>query len=1403
MKTTVVRLLLALIVLCAVTIKVEASSLLWTNTAGGDWSVAANWSPNQVPVSGDDVIITNSGDYIITNTTAVTLDQLTLGGNTNGTQTLIMSSLTLSSIGMVSSNGVLNWNGGTINGALTVGQGGMLNLTNNSALSIFGSITNIGTVNWSAGSISGFGPPSYRGVIYNAGLWNAQFDGSVNLSSGQPLFINVGTFRKSGGTGTTTVGWNFNSIGSFDVQTGSLSISTWANDSTLNGNYTGVISVSDTNATILVASNAVLNWSGGTMQGTMTVAQGGVMNVTNAATYTIFSSFTNNGTVNWSAGNINGFGPPGYNGLIYNAGLWNAQFDGTLNLSSGAPVFINAGTFRKSAGTGNTTIGWNFTSIGTIDTQTGSLSCSTWAGNSILNGNYTGTINIQDTNATVLVASNAVLNWNSGTLSGALTVGQGGVLNFTNDSTFTIFGSLTNNGTVNWLAGNINGYGPPSYHGFIYNAGLWDAKSDRTLGVNSGTPTFVNAGTFRKSAGTGVTTIYWNFTSTGILDVQTGSLSTSAWTGDNTLNGNYKGSISVNSNSTVTVPANVTVDWTSGTIADGGSLNVSSNGVINWGGGTMSGALTVAEGGVLNITNNSTYTIFGSITNNGTVNWSAGNINGYGPPTYKGFIYNAGLWNAQFDGTLGINSGTPTFINTGTFRKSGGTGNTTVNWSFNSTGAFDTQTGSFSSSSWIGDNVLNGNYTGTINLSDTNVTVLVASNAVLNWNSGSISGSLTMAQGGILNLTNDTTFIIFGALTNNGTVNWLAGTLNGYGPPTYHGFIYNTGLWNAQSDRTLGINSGTPTFINAGTFRKIGGAGTTTVYWNFTNSVGMLDAQTNTISLGGNYDLSGGTLNFGLNDLTHYGIIHLSSSPAALTGTLSANLNNGYVPATGSSFSVLTYSSKTGAFTNFDLPFPVAWQTNYGGTAFTLTVLNVRPVLQTIATQNFDELTTLNINATATDMDSGQSLTYGLVSGPHGLTVSPSGVISWTPDETQGPSSNIVFVQVTDNGTPTLSATNSFVVTVNEINVPPQLTVPIDQSVNELTTLSVSASATDSDIPTNPLSFALVSPPRGMTINTSTGAISWTPAEDQGPGVYPIHVVVTDLNTNAINQQSFSVTNSFTVTVNEVNTSPVLTLPPNADINELVPYSANATATDSDIPANPLRFTLVSGPVGLTVSPTGAISWTPTEQDGPSTNTVTIAVTDTNLAAVNATSLSVTNSYQIVVREVNTAPVLIPIGDSTVNPGQTISFTATATDADVPTNILTFSLLSPPAGATINSGTGLFNWRPTIAQANTTNTVKVKVTDDGSPNLSATNSFTVVVKQLGGVTLTPLGFTGGQFKMQVDGTTGPDYIIMASDSVTTNFTDVMTNVSPATPFQYTDTNAFSATNHFYRVRLSP
>ena len=154
------------------------------------------------------------------------------------------------------------------------------------------------------------------------------------------------------------------------------------------------------------------------------------------------------------------------------------------------------------------------------------------------------------------------------------------------------------------------------------------------------------------------------------------------------------------------------------------------------------------------------------------------------------------------------------------------------------------------------------------------------------------------------------------------------------------------------------------------------------------------------------------------------------------------------------------------------------------------------------------------------------------------------------------------------------------------------------------------------------------------------GVITWTPTEAQGPGVYTFTISVVDNRVPVL-----FATNYFTVTVNEVNTPPVLTVPANTNIMALTAWSAQATATDADIPANPLTFALVSGPAGLTVTTNGWITWTPDSTQGASTNTVVISVTDTNPWAVNATSLSVTGSFEVVV-----GPVLTVAADNQTKP---------------------------------------------------------------------------------------------------------------------------------------------------------
>ena len=215
-------------------------------------------------------------------------------------------------------------------------------------------------------------------------------------------------------------------------------------------------------------------------------------------------------------------------------------------------------------------------------------------------------------------------------------------------------------------------------------------------------------------------------------------------------------------------------------------------------------------------------------------------------------------------------------------------------------------------------------------------------------------------------------------------------------------------------------------------------------------------------------------------------------------------------------------------------------------------------------------------------------------------------------------------------------------------------------------------------------------------------------------------------------------------------------------INELATLSVTNTATDADVLANVLTYTLVVGPTNAAISTNGLISWTPTEAQGPGNYTFTTVVTDNGTP-----SLSASNSFMVAVNEINSPPVSTVLPPQRIRVGGTLTVTNTATDADIPANLLAFSLLSPPAGMVIDSATGVITWTPPIPQdprQSSTNLVTVRVTDNGQPPLSDTNSFTVTVVGVG-QRITDIQPTNGTIVLMLDGLAGEVYHIQATPTL--------------------------------------
>ncbi|MGO8678254.1 MAG: hypothetical protein ACLQVX_20620 [Limisphaerales bacterium] len=301
-------------------------------------------------------------------------------------------------------------------------------------------------------------------------------------------------------------------------------------------------------------------------------------------------------------------------------------------------------------------------------------------------------------------------------------------------------------------------------------------------------------------------------------------------------------------------------------------------------------------------------------------------------------------------------------------------------------------------------------------------------------------------------------------------------------------------------------------------------------------------------------------------------------------------------------------------------------------TALAASAPNTPPVLAALPNWSVAAGSLLSFTADATDTDRPpQTLTFTLGPGaPAGASITAGGLFSWTPTAVQAPSTNLIRATVTDNGVPPLSDSASFTVVVYQPNTPPVLPAISGQSVNELTPLTVTDTATESNIHST-LGYALVNPPAGMTVSAN-GVITWTPQQGQSPSTNLVTVVATSSNPFDLVNPTLAATNTFTVVVREVNAAPILGVIGTQSVNELTLLTVTNAATESNIHST-LGYVLIAPPAGMTISVNGVITWTPQQGQGPSTNLVTTVATSSNPYDLLNPTLSATNAFTVIVEE--------------------------------------------------------------------------------------------------------------------------------------------------------------------------
>ena len=297
------------------------------------------------------------------------------------------------------------------------------------------------------------------------------------------------------------------------------------------------------------------------------------------------------------------------------------------------------------------------------------------------------------------------------------------------------------------------------------------------------------------------------------------------------------------------------------------------------------------------------------------------------------------------------------------------------------------------------------------------------------------------------------------------------------------------------------------------------------------------------------------------------------------------------------------------------------------------------------------------------------------------------------------------------------------------------------QTVNEKRSLTVTNTASEPNIHSMTTGYMIVGALTGMNIDTN-GIFTWTPQQSQSPGTNTVTVVAANTNAFDTVNPTLSTTNTFTVVVKEINQPPTLPAVGIRTVSEQVQLTVIDTASETNIHSVTTSYTLVSPLSGMNINSNGIFTWTPSQGQSHSTNSVTVVVANSNPFDTANQVLQATNSFTVIVTESNIAPVLPSVGPQTENELTPLTVTNAAMEPNAHSLTTGYMLVGALPGMNID-GNGVFTWTPQQTQSPGTNTVTVIVAntnafDTVNPVLTATNSFSVVVKEVNQPPVLPL-----------------------------------------------------------------
>lgn len=365
---------------------------------------------------------------------------------------------------------------------------------------------------------------------------------------------------------------------------------------------------------------------------------------------------------------------------------------------------------------------------------------------------------------------------------------------------------------------------------------------------------------------------------------------------------------------------------------------------------------------------------------------------------------------------------------------------------------------------------------------------------------------------------------------------------------------------------------------------------------------------------------------------------------------------------------------------------------------------NTTPVISGTASTSVNEDSLYSFTPTATDADPSTTLTFSITNKPAWATFSAStGALTGTPTNANVGTTSGIVISVSD-GTASASLP-AFAITVVNTNDAPVVSSTAVTVATQGSAYSYSFAGTDVDVG-DTLTRSVVTKPAWLNFNASTGLLSGTPGNSD-VGVHAVTLRITDA-------AGLFATQSFNITVANINDAPTITGSPAVTVAQGAAYSFVPMAADVDT-GTTLTFSIANKPTWATFNTaTGALSGTPTNTDVGATAGIVISVSDGTLSAsLPAFTLTVTNT--------NDAPVAANSSATTAE-DTALSLTLTAQDPDQ--DQLSFEIVIQPEHGTATVQGSLLVYTPN-KDFNGSDSIGFVANDAESSSAAATISLTV------------------------------------------------------------------------------